>query len=43
MKKILDYINNLSEGKFIALSILVALVCTVPFDFFKIYSNTYRG
>ncbi|GIM32081.1 hypothetical protein [Paraclostridium bifermentans] len=43
MKKILDYINNLSEGKFIALAILVALVCTVPFDFFKIYSNTYMG
>lgn len=39
MKKILDYINNLSEGKFISFSILIALICTIPFNF----SNIYMG
>lgn len=43
MKKILDYINNLSEGKFIALSLLVALIFTVPFTFFNVYSNNIYG
>ena len=39
MKKILDYINNLSEVKFISFSILIALICTIPFNF----SNIYMG
>lgn len=43
MKNFLDKINKLSELKFITFSILIALIFTIPFDIYHIYSNTYMG